>query len=48
MDLPFGAPVEPFVNGRRRAGEALVKADGPEELRRLVAFVRAMLDVKAV
>ncbi|MDR1040207.1 MAG: hypothetical protein LBR80_08600 [Deltaproteobacteria bacterium] len=48
MDLPYGAQVEPFANGRCRVGEALITGDSPGTTRKLASIFRARLDVKAV
>lgn len=48
MDLPYGAQVEPFANGRCRVGEALIRGDSPATTRERASNFRARLDVRAV
>jgi biotin carboxylase len=43
IDLPAGAPVEPFINGRHRVGEAIVAAADRPTLERRVAELKARL-----
>jgi biotin carboxylase len=47
FDLPPGARVEPFTDGRRRVGQALVVADTRKELDQRVAELRRALAVAA-
>lgn len=47
IDLPIGAPVEAFINGRHRVGEALIYADDRGELDERVDELKSRLAVKA-
>jgi biotin carboxylase len=47
FDLPAGAAVEPFINGRHRVGEAIVAADDRATLERRVAELKARLAIGA-
>ena len=47
IDLPAGAPVEPFINGRHRVGEAMVAAADRPTLERCVAELKARLAMRA-
>ena len=47
IDLPAGARVEPFINGRNRAGEAMVTADNREQLRLRVTELKSRLALDA-
>ena len=47
IDLPAGAYVEPFINGRHRAGEALVTADDRPMLERRVDELKSRLALDA-
>jgi biotin carboxylase len=46
-DVPFDAPVEPFIDGRHRVGQCLVAATNREELGRRIREVRERLNVTA-
>jgi formate-dependent phosphoribosylglycinamide formyltransferase (GAR transformylase) len=46
-DVPFDAPVEPFIDGRHRVGQCLVAATNREELGRRIREVRERLEVTA-
>ncbi|MDR3154324.1 MAG: hypothetical protein LBW85_08670 [Deltaproteobacteria bacterium] len=46
MDLPYGAPAEPFTHGRNRAGEALICGDSPRTTRLLAESFRTRLSMK--
>lgn len=45
MDLPAGAPVEAFINGRHRVGEALVHGEDRDVLERRIAEVRERMKI---
>jgi formate-dependent phosphoribosylglycinamide formyltransferase (GAR transformylase) len=47
IDLPAGAPVEPFINGRHRVGEAIVAATDRRTLERRVDELKARLAMGA-
>jgi len=47
IDLPAGAPVQPFINGRHRAGEALIVAGGRGQLEHRVGELKARLALDA-
>lgn len=47
IDLPIGAPVEAFINGRHRVGEALIYADDRDKLDERVDELKSRLAVKA-
>ncbi|MGH8676549.1 MAG: ATP-grasp domain-containing protein [Burkholderiales bacterium] len=47
IDIPAGAPVEPFINGRHRVGEALVVADDRGQLESRVGELKARLALGA-
>lgn len=47
IELPAGAPVEPFINGRHRVGEAIVSATDRPTLERRVAELKARLAMGA-
>jgi biotin carboxylase len=48
FDLPIGTPVEPFTDGRRRVGQALIVADSRQELDLRVAELRQSLAVTVI
>jgi hypothetical protein len=47
FDLPVGSPVEPFTDGRRRVGQAMILADTRGELDRRAVNCRKRLAVTA-
>ncbi len=47
LDYPLGQPVEAFINGRTRAGEATIVADDRTELDRRAAELEARLGLDA-
>src|SRR5262249_10857311 len=48
LDLPWGAPVEPFINGRHRVGEALIGAVDRNEVEARLAEFRQRLALAAI
>lgn len=48
LDLPAGEAVRPFINGRNRVGEALVRGTDRRELDEHVRELRRRLDVRAI
>lgn len=45
MDVPIGAWVEPFIDGRKRVGEALITAHTIDQLNEYTSQVRGLLDL---
>lgn len=48
MDLPFGSPVRPFINGRHRVGEAIIFGDDRTDLENKAAAVSERLALTAI
>jgi biotin carboxylase len=48
FDLPIGAAVDPFINGRHRVGEALLTGRDRDDVEANIAMLRHCLDLKAI
>lgn len=48
MDMPAGAPVRAFIDGRHRVGEIIATADTPEAVHAIVENARKRIDLRVV
>lgn len=47
LDYEIGDPVEPFINGRHRVGEALIVGDDRQDVDKKISLLRATLSLTA-